>query len=264
MRLALLADLHFGTVPSDLAKALLAALARERPDAVLIAGDFVQRARPAQFHLACRFLEALPAPWHAVPGNHDLPLYNLPARVVEPRAAYRRWIAPETEFEREIGDVSLIGLDTTTRWRHQRGWVTDRQIAHVSTALSRREQTPPVILAHHPFCQGPDASKQTTLGAQRALAEWSGCQPHLLLTGHLHAFRVAPFFTRRVVTGRTLQVQCGTSASCRRRGSRNGFAMIEVNGRDIQIHRHEYVEGAGFNRAHTYQYFAASAGWEER
>ena len=33
----------------------------------------------------------------AVPGNHAIPLFNILARMAWPRAAYRRWIARDTE-----------------------------------------------------------------------------------------------------------------------------------------------------------------------
>ena len=97
MRLALLSDLHFGRARPDLVAPLLADLEAARPDLVVIAGDFVQRAFGRQFRMAQDFLDRVPFPWIAVPGNHDIPLFNIVARLFFPRRAYRKYIAEETE-----------------------------------------------------------------------------------------------------------------------------------------------------------------------
>jgi predicted MPP superfamily phosphohydrolase len=262
-RIALIADLHFGRADPDLATTLLAALAQARPDLVLVAGDFVQRARASQFRLARTFLQGLPAPWRAVPGNHDLPLFNLPARLAAPHAAFRRWIAPETEFTLQLEDTVVIGLDTTTPWRHQRGHVRPAQVERVSQALRGAERRLPVILAHHPFHQRESVAKELMIGAPEALESWAEGPPHMLLTGHLHEFLVEPFVARKG-GGRTLQVHCGTSASRRTRGTPNDFALIETEPGGVQIERRVFEGGRGFRGAERYRYRATAEGWARR
>ena len=259
-RLALLADLHFGRADPDLAEALLSALAEARPELVLIAGDFVQRARAGQFRLARAFLDALPAPWRAVPGNHDLPLWNLPARLAAPRAGYRRWIASRTGFSLATEDALILGLDTTTRWRHQRGRVGPGQIARVAAEMAGAGSRVPVILAHHPFHQRADVAKDLMIGAPEALDRWADAPPHLLLTGHLHAFLVEPFVARRG-GGQTLQVHCGTSTSRRTRGTPNDFALIEIAGARVRIERRAFTPGAGFPVAAIHAFRGTPYGW---
>ena len=73
-RLALIADLHFGREIKILLPQLLTAIETARPDYIVIAGDFVQRARASHFEPAKVFVDQLQAPWIAVPGNHDIPL----------------------------------------------------------------------------------------------------------------------------------------------------------------------------------------------
>ena len=260
-RIALIADLHFGRADPDLAATLLAALAQARPDVVLIAGDFVQRARASQFRLARAFLDGLPAPWRAVPGNHDLPLFNLPARLAAPHAAYRRWIAPETEFTLPLDDTLVIGLDTTTPWRHQRGHVRPAQVERVLRQMRKEAGARlPVILAHHPFHQRESVAKELTIGAPGALARWAEAPPHMLLTGHLHQFLVEPFVAREGA-GQTLQVHCGTSASSRTRGTPNDFALIETEPGGVRIERRVFAEGRGFVVEAVHPYRATPRGW---
>jgi 3',5'-cyclic AMP phosphodiesterase CpdA len=259
-RIALLADLHFGRADPDLATTLLAAVKQAQPDLVLIAGDFVQRARASQFRLARAFLDGLPAPWRAVPGNHDLPLFNLPARLARPHAAYRRWIAPETEFTLQLEDTLVLGLDTTTPWRHQRGHVRDAQVERVLRQMQGAGARLPVIVAHHPFHQRESVAKELMIGAPGALARWAEAPPHMLLTGHLHQFLVEPFVAREG-GGRTLQVHCGTSASSRTRGTPNDFALIETTPGGVRIERQVFTEGRGFEVEAVHRYHATPAGW---
>jgi 3',5'-cyclic AMP phosphodiesterase CpdA len=60
-RLAHLSDLHFGRPDATVVDALSRTLVVERPDLVVISGDFTQRARRGQFRAAGAFLAGLHA-----------------------------------------------------------------------------------------------------------------------------------------------------------------------------------------------------------
>jgi hypothetical protein len=72
-----ISDTHFGTEQPPVVEALLALAAQQRPDLVVLSGDITQRARPAQFRAAKAFVDRLGAPVLAVPGNHDIALFDL-------------------------------------------------------------------------------------------------------------------------------------------------------------------------------------------
>lgn len=76
-RLIHLSDLHFGATTPALLDPLCEMVAELAPDMVVVSGDLTQRARPAQFAQAAAFMARLPAPVLAIPGNHDVPLWNL-------------------------------------------------------------------------------------------------------------------------------------------------------------------------------------------
>lgn len=244
MRLVLLTDLHFGRARPDLIDPLLDAVAKSAPDLVVVAGDFVQRARTGQFRQARRFLDRLPQEWIAVPGNHDIPLFNLPARLLAPRAAYRRWIDRQTEPSVQTRTAHIVGLDTTYRFYHQRGRITPAQSALVADIL-RQESTDRtvVVVAHHPFHHAPDVEKKVMTGAARALDTWSDCGPHIILSGHLHTWTVEPFIARKN-RSMTLQVHCGTGLSTRLRGEPNDFAILDIAGDRCRIRRMAAADGA--------------------
>ncbi len=79
-RIAHLSDVHFGANDPEIVSATEAWLQQHQPDLVVISGDFTQRARVAQFREASAWLNRLRAAGHiilAVPGNHDVPLYDI-------------------------------------------------------------------------------------------------------------------------------------------------------------------------------------------
>src|SRR3954471_15101812 len=87
-----LSDLHFGRIDPALPPALAEAVAQAAPDLVVVSGDFTQRAREQEFIAAAEFLQTLPTPLLAVPGNHDVPLYDV----------LRRWLSPLGRYQRHI------------------------------------------------------------------------------------------------------------------------------------------------------------------
>jgi 3',5'-cyclic AMP phosphodiesterase CpdA len=261
MRFALLSDLHFGRARADLVQPLLDVLDREQPDLVVVAGDFVQRARKAQFAAARAFLDRLPAPWLAVPGNHDIPLFDLPERLFAPRSAYRRWISEETEPLVRTPEVLIAGLDTTERLHHQRGTVTDAQISRIADLIAEESaERTVVVVAHHPFHQDPGIEKKLMIGAPDALEVWAEAGPHMIVSGHLHVWAVEPFVSRRAGS-MTLQIHCGTGLSTRLRGHPNDVALIEVEGAEVLIERFSAGETARFEAVETLRYARGPKGW---
>ncbi|WP_394154876.1 metallophosphoesterase family protein [Loktanella salsilacus] len=261
MRLVLLTDLHFGRARPDLVPPLLESVAAANPDLIAIAGDFVQRARAGQFRKARAFIDQLQHPWIAVPGNHDIALYNLFARAFAPRAAYRRWIAPDTEPMIETNDAIIVGLDTTHRWSHQRGLIRPRQIDRLCKMIDQAQGKPVVIMAHHPFHHRPEVEKKVMKGAADALTQWAACGPHVILSGHLHTWTVEPFVAQKS-DAMTLQIHCGTGLSTRLRGEANEYAIIDLDGDQIIAERMTALaDRLEFVRASRHSYQQTTTGW---
>src|ERR1044072_4380687 len=106
-RLVHLSDLHFGAHDDRLVEAVEHAVDELKPDLVVISGDFTQRARTEQFRDACEFLSRMRDRGHdvlGVPGNHDVPLYDVLRRFLSPLARYRRYIDDTLRSEeRRVG-----------------------------------------------------------------------------------------------------------------------------------------------------------------
>src|SRR5436305_1611751 len=107
-----LSDLHFNKVDPRKADALLDAARALGPDLVVISGDLTQRARSRQFIAARRFLDQLPKPQLVVPGNHDIPTWNIWKRVMDPLTHYRRYISNQLEPTFIDSELIAVGVNT--------------------------------------------------------------------------------------------------------------------------------------------------------
>jgi len=81
-----ISDLHAGPPFNPALARQMAHEAHElRPDLLVASGDFVQRADFAsQWRTIAAFLRTLPEPRLVIPGNHDVPLFNLFRRFFSP------------------------------------------------------------------------------------------------------------------------------------------------------------------------------------
>ncbi|QFT93936.1 Calcineurin-like phosphoesterase [Roseovarius sp. THAF9] len=262
IRLVQISDLHFGREDPDLLDPLRTAIQGAAPDLVIMAGDFVQRARASQFRPAADFMNSLGQPWLGVPGNHDIPLYNLLLRALDPFRRYKCWICPELEPCVDLGDVKVVGLNTTDPWAHQRGRVGENDVHRVGEAISSNQGGLTIIAAHHPFHHTADVEKDLMIGASEALEHWAQCGPHVIMSGHLHQWLVEPF-VRRKGANMTLQLHCGTGLSTRRRGHPNDFAVLDCTAEDVTVTRMVAEDGTFHDSGRT-RYTLGEHGWERR
>jgi 3',5'-cyclic AMP phosphodiesterase CpdA len=80
-------DTHFGTEQPGVVEALLRLVHDQLPTLVVLSGDITQRARWSQFRAARAFTARLTVPATLMlSGNHDMPLFNLVARLLAPYA----------------------------------------------------------------------------------------------------------------------------------------------------------------------------------
>ncbi|WP_338052491.1 metallophosphoesterase family protein [Rhodoferax lacus] len=211
-----LSDTHFGTEQPRVVEALVALAAQQRPDVVVLSGDITQRARPAQFRAAKAFVDRLGAPVLAIPGNHDIALLDVWARLTRPYARYAQVFGADLEPVVSSPDWLIVGVNTTRAWRHVHGEVSAAQIARVATVLSAA--TPEqlrVVVVHQPLAvpAGGEASNLLR-GHAEATRAWAQAGADIVMGGHIHL----PFTLPLQGLGRRLcVVQAGTAVSTRTR-----------------------------------------------
>jgi 3',5'-cyclic AMP phosphodiesterase CpdA len=226
-----LSDTHFGTERPQVIEALLALAARERPELAVLSGDITQRARPAQFRAAKAFVERLGAPVLAVPGNHDIALFDLWARALQPYARYASAFGADLEPVYASRDLLVVGVNTTRAWRHKEGEVSRLQIERVAALLRKaRPQQLRVVVVHQPaaVCR-PEDRRHLLRGHHAALRAWSAAGADLVLGGHIHLpYTLAPPGLAR----RLWVAQAGTAVSKRTRpGVPNSVNIVRWGGR---------------------------------
>ncbi len=216
-----LSDLHFGTEQLPVVDALLALIHRLRPDAVLIGGDITQRARTSQFRRAAEFVRLLGCPALCVPGNHDIPLYNLWGRFLNPYGQYRRWMGDDLEPVWQNPFFMVVGVNTTHPRRHKNGVVSKQQIAQVSSTLAAA--TPGqvrIVMAHHPVrAVVPSDHANLLIGRDQAVPAWLDAGADIILGGHIHLPYQLPVQGSPPRQRSGWVVQAGTAVSHRLRGN---------------------------------------------
>jgi 3',5'-cyclic AMP phosphodiesterase CpdA len=218
-----ISDPHFGTEQPPVVAALLRLANTLQPDLVVMSGDITQRARRAQFSAARAFIEQFGAtPFVVVPGNHDIPLYNLFARVAHPYANYRRVFGDDLEPVFESADLLVIGVNTTRAYRHKDGEVSAQQVERVVRRLDHA--TPRqlrVVVTHQPVVAArADDIRNLLHGREHAIERWSKAGVDLILGGHIHLPYVTPLHDAYKNLPREMwAVQAGTSLSSRVRGT---------------------------------------------
>ncbi|MEP6503813.1 MAG: metallophosphoesterase [Betaproteobacteria bacterium] len=263
-----LSDLHFGRVDERLLSPLVAAVGAARPDVVVVSGDLTQRARKSEFRAARAFLDRLPGPRIIVPGNHDVPLYNVFDRFLRPLALFRRFIEPDP-LPRFVGaGLAVIGVNTARALVVKNGRINEEQIQAIRAAFSPlAPAVMRVVVTHHPFDAGAAMDPGDRVGrAGLAMHAFAECGIDLLLSGHLHlAYSGEASLSARTLEGYgALAVSAGTATSTRVRGEPNEFNVLQISDRGIEIERHAWTPDTGvFARTGVSSFVRDDEGWRK-
>lgn len=266
-RIAHLSDVHFGAEDPPVVEGVLADVAAWKPDVTVVSGDLSQRARRAELVAARAFLDRLPAPLVVVPGNHDVPLYDLLRRAFRPRGRFRELITDDPAPFVVVPGAAVLGLDTTRPERWKNGDLEADDLQAIATRLGPLPaDTLKVVVTHHPFVappSRPDAS--IVVGAARALDVAAAAGVDLLLAGHRHtAHRAGVEGAVNAETRRgMLVVMAGTATSHRRRGEPNGWTTIDGDATAVTVGERVW-DGRAFvpsDAAPPARYVRGTAGW---
>lgn len=269
-RIAHLSDIHFGAHDPKIVSATEAWLQERRPDLIIISGDFTQRARIDQFRQASAYLNRLRAAGFqtlVVPGNHDIPLYDVFRRFAAPLDRYKRFIDNNLAPWFENDAVAVLGINTARSLTIKDGRINRDQIAmiHDRFAMVAPSKTR-ILVTHHPLYAmpiGEGGELSEAVGRHRDAVK-AVCEAgvHLALAGHFH--RTYAKAARKMVenAGSSLVMQAGTATSTRLRNSElQSFNWIHA-------HRNDEVElqviawdGSGFRRGSHERFTYREEGW---
>jgi 3',5'-cyclic AMP phosphodiesterase CpdA len=262
-----LSDIHFGRVDTRIVTPLLTAIRERIPDLVAISGDFTQRARRDQFRQARAFLDQLAFPTLVVPGNHDVPLYNLPARFLDPLASYRRYISDNLEPVHEDHELIAVGMNSARSLPfHGGGRLNEVQVTRAAARLaSAPHDAVKIIVTHHPFDLPHGHGDEHLIGrSEMAMQRLAAAGADLFLAGHLHVSHVGHSAERYQIAGHSaLVVQAGT-LSTRGRGEMNTFNVLRLERPRITVERYTWNDPRlSFAPSWSATFQHGEAGWFE-
>ena len=246
-------DFHFGKphLP-EMALAFIQMLDQLDPDVVVLSGDFTQRARVEEYKQVKDFLGSFRGtPVIVTPGNHDIPLYRINQRILNPFKNYREYISRDLDEVTRIDGAVFVALNSADPYRSIiNGRINEEQLDFAATAFG--EALPgdiKVLVTHHPLVHSPDEGKHAVLPESKFLLEsFSRMGVELVLSGHVHRA-----FTRQVRTdvdgqeadNKMLMIHSGTTASNRGRvheKEQNTLNVMEIDSIECKVNTYWYEE----------------------
>ena len=245
-RIAHISDLHFGRHSGAVADALIRSINDHQPHVIALSGDFTQRARTEEFTAARDFLNRLPQPKVLVPGNHDVPLYNIFNRFLRAFTKYDLYFAtigqPNNFYADE--EIAVLGVNTARRFTRKNGRVSTEQMKQIRDILGNAPSGIfKILVTNHPLANPMGAPTLELAGrAVRAMLAAKTAGVHLLLSGHHHR-AVSGGNVELDGGGSLLVLHAGTAISTRMRGgSANSYNVVEIDGNSVSIILMEHVE----------------------
>ncbi|HZM77084.1 MAG TPA: metallophosphoesterase [Candidatus Limnocylindrales bacterium] len=246
VRIAQISDLHFGRDVPAVAQTLLAELREVAPTMVAVCGDLTQTAQPVQFQAARAFVDQLPAIALVVPGNHDLPGWQVWSRFIRPWRRWRQHMStdPYGVTSQTADGLVAVGVNTARQWGlhldWSRGRINARQLASIMEVFDKAPKDDlRVVVAHHPFLLTQPGRNRGLVGRSQLALQHLRCRADLLLGGHIHLAYSG------VVNGLVV-AHSGTAFSDRLKGEPNSYNLIEADGDQMTISTRRW-DGDRFN-----------------
>ncbi len=255
-----ISDLHFGAVNAPLLGPLLELAHQQQAEAVVVSGDLTQRARPAQFRQAAAFLARFGLPILTIPGNHDIPLHNLPMRLFSPFGRYRKFVHADLEPVLIMPGVVIAGVNTA----NPRVWKSGRLRPLSTQALVRAFSTAPaghlhVAVMHHAPVPAADGTPADIYDPVAVLDDLVAAGTDLVLSGHTHL----PHIGAPETAASILFLQVGTAISTRLKTQWNDVCLVETANGGVTVQTF-LADAAHRFRLHSVQHFYRKhTRWEE-
>lgn len=231
-------DLHFGRVNADVAHALIGEIDTVKPSLAVLSGDFTQVGSRTEFSAARAFLDRLPCPYLAVPGNHDVPARDLIKRFTDPYGLYREYITPDLLPIYEDESCFIVGMNTARpvvpHWNWANGKISRAQIDAIEPLFARaRPDQWKILVCHHPLYAMVDTPIDTFVwraGRLRAALRRAGV--HMIMTGHIHHASVT--FDKEDDKG-LYHIGAASAFSTRLRTQGNGYNLIHTTPDQVDV-----------------------------
>jgi 3',5'-cyclic AMP phosphodiesterase CpdA len=211
-----------------------------KPDLILISGDLTQRATEQQYKQMQDFLKKLSQPCLIVPGNHDIPLFNLISRLFQPFKRYKRYISSELETYYSNKEVNILGLNSVNRYKIKDGRLSKATLNRIKTHFSASSGQLNILFFHHNlnYFSGMHHPLNNAEEFIRYLKE---SPVHIVCTGHLHYANI------KIISKNQYEqfalVHAGSLFCQRSKDKMNSFYVIDTNKLNCIIDRRVFADG---------------------
>lgn len=238
-----LSDLHFGKINEEVLNDLKTYIDQHHDiDLIILTGDLTQRAKKEEFESAKLFLESLRRPIFIIPGNHDVPLYNIFLRFFFPYKKFCHFLGSYAQKYFENDRMALYGVWSTNKFSVSEGRLSGSELQNLQNKFKEIPRHKwRIIASHHDI--NPHKHKD-------ALVEIG---PHLILSGHVHQSSVVEL----IPNAYPLLVSAGTSTSTRTRKEVNSFNVITLKHNQLVIETF-LKDNQGFKGTITYPFNSTS------
>lgn len=230
-----------------------------RPDAVVISGDFCQRARAGEFQRGRAFLQAAArvAPVQAVAGNHDVQWWREPFGVPllgrARLAKFRRYIGPELAPSLAVDGALLCGVPSahgltvgSITWNPRdltvKGHLPVAAMAAARAAFAAGRGALRVLVVHHNVLRGRLSGRWGLARPRAALRDIVATGADVVCCGHDHEEGIGTIERdgRRVVVS-----TAGTLSRRGRGGLPPSFNVVRATEATIRVEIHRFDHGTG-------------------
>lgn len=267
-----LSDLHFGNADSGRIPNLINQIKSLNPDLVIISGDLTERATESQFAEAKKFIDSFfDLPLFVIPGNHDIPLYNIYKRFTAPFDKYHKHISKDTAPFLSDEDLCIVGVNSVRKYSLSSGGIGRKQVKDAMAILEKaHSQSIKIIVSHHPFDM-PDIqgyrkyTHRLMTNSGKTLERLSQSGVDLFLSGHLHV----PFVSHepmhhRIKNWSSLIIHAGTAASERTRGAPVSFNVLRISSPTLVIeHYNGNLHDSGYTLSKSHNFKKNNKGWKK-
>jgi 3',5'-cyclic AMP phosphodiesterase CpdA len=270
--IAQISDIHFGRIDPIVAERCAEDLHALKPSLLVVSGDLTQRARRKQYQAAADYLKRLPQPQLVVPGNHDIPLYDVIRRFLLPLGRYRHYITKDLRPFYKDEEMAVIGINTARPWTWslngfwKDGHISEEQLLDIQLRMGEESmRLHRIVITHHPFIPPPGERVHGMVhGARRALYTMEQCGVDLVLSGHLHMGYSGDMRTHYEAIKRSIiSIQAGTATSTRHRKEPNAYNFITLNPDSLEVAVRAY-DGSKFAQTVVTRYARVDGIWHPR
>lgn len=269
-RLLHYSDPHFGAYEPHIASEAVAMAEKLKPDLTVISGDFSMRGRRFEFALAKEWLESLPKPVLAFPGNHDVPALNqIFDRFFSPFRRFRKYISAVEEPTAKLGEIgTLASANSSTPFGlhldWSRGFLSPLQTHALNNFFGDLpENGLRVFGIHHPIVGSGNKARALVSPMPLVKSFFEKSQIDLVLTGHFHQSKIClfPENPEPETNDRQLVVsQAPSICTTRLKGEPNGFHLMTLTAEEIEIELWRWNVDT-FHPEHSKTFRKSENGW---